>query len=248
MPRHIKKTKKHVKRHKKYTRKMRGGDYSNNEVQELLNLGFTNDNIEMFRDNNVNINWIRAALEDENMTAQQLVQSVEETIDEVNGIDDDDISVISSIHNDDDDDIHDLDLDETFNLDEQNINNVNDTLNTTQESITNDNNLLNISEPISDQGSLHSSDLNSSNNSTNTTLDMSTGGKTRKRRKTQKLRNTRKTGKYQKPRKTLKTLKKSKHYKYYGGNCYGSGIGANNYDPNNSIYNTNLLKLFPYKI
>lgn len=244
MPRHIKRTKKHIKRHKKYTRKMRGGDYSNDEVQELLNLGFTNENIEMFRDQNVNINSIRTALEDENMTPAELVQLVEETINEVNGINDDDMSVISSIHNDDDD-MHDLDLDETFNFDEQNINNQNDTLNTTQESISNDNNFLNISEPISDQGSLHLSDLNvtdNSNNSTNTTLDMSTGGKTRK------LRKTRKTRKYQKPRKTRKTLKKRKHYKYYGGNCYGSGIGANNYDPNNSIYNTNLLKLFPYKI
>ena len=35
--------------------------------------------------------------------------------------------------------------------------------------------------------------------------------------------------------------------KQRGGTCYGNGVGANNYDPNYSIYNTNLLKLFPYK-
>jgi hypothetical protein len=29
--------------------------------------------------------------------------------------------------------------------------------------------------------------------------------------------------------------------------CYGNGVGANSYDPNYSIYNTNMLKLFPYK-
>ena len=33
-----------------------------------------------------------------------------------------------------------------------------------------------------------------------------------------------------------------------GGNIrYGTGVGANCHDPNKSIYNTNLLKLFPYK-
>jgi hypothetical protein len=32
-----------------------------------------------------------------------------------------------------------------------------------------------------------------------------------------------------------------------GGTRYGTGIGANCYDPNQSIYNTNMLKLFPYK-
>ena len=31
-----------------------------------------------------------------------------------------------------------------------------------------------------------------------------------------------------------------------GGALYGRGYGANCYDPNYSIYNTNLLKLFPY--
>ena len=35
--------------------------------------------------------------------------------------------------------------------------------------------------------------------------------------------------------------------KYKGGTCYGSGVGANNYDPNFSIYNTRELQLFPYK-
>ena len=35
--------------------------------------------------------------------------------------------------------------------------------------------------------------------------------------------------------------------KMRGGTCYGTGVGSNNYDPNFSIYNTNMLKLFPYK-
>lgn len=50
--------------------------------------------------------------------------------------------------------------------------------------------------------------------------------------------------------------KKTRHHKktrYHrtkkqrGGVCYGSGVGANNYDPNFSIYNTRELQLFPYR-
>ena len=32
-----------------------------------------------------------------------------------------------------------------------------------------------------------------------------------------------------------------------GGMRYGTGVGSNCNDPNQSIFNTNLLKLFPYK-
>ena len=41
---------------------------------------------------------------------------------------------------------------------------------------------------------------------------------------------------------------RTKHRRHkIGGVRYGTGIGANCYDPNQSIYNTNMLKLFPYK-
>lgn len=82
-------------------------------------------------------------------------------------------------------------------------------------------------------GSLHLSDLQSSQDSQSSNFsgytddeDMS-GGK--KRRKSRKLKS--------KKRKT----------RMRGGGCYGTGVGANNYDPNFSIYNTNMLKIFPYK-
>lgn len=35
--------------------------------------------------------------------------------------------------------------------------------------------------------------------------------------------------------------------KQRGGMCFGTGVGANNYDPNFSIYNTRELSLFPYR-
>ena len=41
--------------------------------------------------------------------------------------------------------------------------------------------------------------------------------------------------------------KRRTHRSQKGGQCYGRGVGANTYDPNYSIYNTNMLKLFPYR-
>jgi hypothetical protein len=44
-----------------------------------------------------------------------------------------------------------------------------------------------------------------------------------------------------------KKSKKNKKHRQRGGQCYGRGVGSNSYEPNYSIYNTNMLKLFPYK-
>jgi hypothetical protein len=46
-------------------------------------------------------------------------------------------------------------------------------------------------------------------------------------------------------RKSARKMRSRKTYK--GGACYGNGVGANAFDPNNSIYNTRELQLFPYK-
>jgi len=50
-------------------------------------------------------------------------------------------------------------------------------------------------------------------------------------------------------RKSKKNTKRTRRSRknLRGGTCYGSGVGANNYDPNFSIYNTRELQLFPYK-
>jgi hypothetical protein len=40
--------------------------------------------------------------------------------------------------------------------------------------------------------------------------------------------------------------RRRKSRKQRGGMCFGNGVGANNYDPNFSIYNTRELTLFPY--
>jgi hypothetical protein len=41
--------------------------------------------------------------------------------------------------------------------------------------------------------------------------------------------------------------RRRKSLKQRGGVCFGNGVGANNYDPNFSIYNTRELTLFPYR-
>jgi len=68
------------------------------------------------------------------------------------------------------------------------------------------------------------------------TTDEDRSGGRRRNKKSRKMQTKRKNGK--KSRKTRKQR---------GGTCYGRGVGANSYDPNYSIYNTNMLNLFPYR-
>lgn len=66
--------------------------------------------------------------------------------------------------------------------------------------------------------------------------------------KSRKLTNADLGGSKRRHRKGKKAIKSKKHKKIRGGNRIGgNNIGANCSDPNFSIYNTNLLKLFPYK-
>lgn len=48
-------------------------------------------------------------------------------------------------------------------------------------------------------------------------------------------------------KKPFSSRRKTSRRKFRGGTCYGSGIGANSYNPNFSIYNTRELQLFPYR-
>jgi hypothetical protein len=52
--------------------------------------------------------------------------------------------------------------------------------------------------------------------------------------------------KYTKKKSYKKKNKKTRYNRQKGGKCYGNGVGANSNDINYSIFNTNLLKLFPY--
>jgi hypothetical protein len=166
-------------------------------------------------------------------------------------VEDFDESVIEAIP-DAPDDSHNLNMgenDTSFDLNESNISNgplnqsfgsieSNGSLNLSDLNVsgesdytTEEDNSLNITGFNDSFGQNNSFDQNNSLNTTR--QDISFGGK---KRKNSKKRHVKKGKKTRKNRRVQK-----------GGVCYGNGVGANSYDPNYSIYNTNMLKLFPYK-
>jgi len=217
--------------------KMVGGDFTPEENEQLSDLGFSQDDIQVLSNTGVGLNIIQMSLNEVNpatgvpFTPQELIQSVNEANEEMNQLD---VSGISNVS----DDEHNLDIDQ--NLD----NSYNDSMNTTQENISNDDNNNFVNNSL-DNGSLHLSDLeNSNNDSINTTKEDSFGGRKRKSSRAYG-KASRAYGKAIKTRKGRKYGRKSR--KQRGGICYGNGVGANNYDPNFSIYNTRELTLFPYR-
>ena len=95
-----------------------------------------------------------------------------------------------------------------------------------------DDNDLNLSQHS--DNSLNLSDLQAdsydSNDGNTSGESMEWGGKKRRNKSYKKRKNNRRISRKQR-----------------GGTCYGTGVGANSNDPNYSIYNTNILKLFPYR-
>jgi hypothetical protein len=71
--------------------------------------------------------------------------------------------------------------------------------------------------------------------------------KTSKRKTSKRKTSKRKTSKRKTSKRKTSKRKTSKKINIKGGALYGTGIGANCYDPNFSIYNTRELQLFPYK-
>jgi hypothetical protein len=231
------------KSHRRQTKKMVGGDFTDADRTELVQLGFNNNDIALLEQHIPIMNIIRTSLAQVNpqtgnpFTPQELIQDLQDNLNDEN----DNISVISGYSDNHlNESFGDVDLNESFGD--------NASMNTTGESINGNNgndgnNGNNGNDSFGEGPILNVSDLNTSNNSGNTsnnsgnTTEDSFGGK-KKRRKTIKK---------QKRRTKGKTIKRQKRTKQRGGTCYGNGVGANNYDPNFSIHNTNLLKLFPYK-
>jgi len=215
---------------RKSTRKnkktMFGGEFNTSDVNELLSLGFTNEDIDFLSIVSPNINLIRLSLQQINpdtgnpFTPEEIMQSVRDANEEVEN-NENNISGISSNITDDEDD-------------EDDSNTMNESMNMSFNSDLDNSQMM---QPLNE------SDLNISNiSSQNTSMDSdSVGGKKRKKRKNN----------------TIKKYKNKKSYKKYsykknkktkkGGQCYGRGVGANNYDPNFNIFNSNMLTLFPYK-
>ena len=174
---------------KRSARKMVGGDFSQEEAQQLLDMGFTQDDIQILSNTGVGLNIIQMSLNQVNpatnapFTPQELIQSVNEANEEME------------------------------NLDEG-------------AAVPNQENIAPGANHFEEQGpGLNMEDLGPYSPRSVTEM----GGRRRKTRKGRKGRKSRKSRKQR------------------GGTCYGNGVGANNYDPNFSIYNTRELSLFPYK-
>lgn len=151
------KTRKRYK-NKKYFKKMIGGNFSMEEKNQLINYGFTQEDINMLEENHPNLNYniVLVSLQQNNpdtglrFTPQELMQSI-------NDIHNENILDIS--------DISDLGSENNFN---------NDSLNTTRESFSSMDSL----DSLDDGSVLNHSDLDMS-----VSRSSSFGGKKRKTRK-----------------------------------------------------------------
>ena len=191
------------KRTSKAYGKMVGGDFTQEENQQLLGLGFSQQDIQLLAGTGVGLNIIQMSLNQVNpatsalFTPQELIQSVNEANEEIENFDEGE-----AVQNQENGvanvvDVADIDIDGVAGVNH-----------------------------FEEQGpGLNMDDL--APYSPRSVTEM--GGRKRKTRKGRKGRKGRKSRKQR------------------GGMCFGNGVGANNYDPNFSIYNTRELTLFPYR-
>ena len=214
------------KKNKKF--KMTGG-FTPEENEELNVLGFTPEHIQILENTGIGLHIIKIAINQTNpdtnakFTPQELIDSIIGANEEIENIDENE-----AVNNEDQaqDGIEEVQ---------------NDMMNQNQDGIAQD-------QVFIEQGpGLEMADFEPDSPRSVTELG---GRKTKRRRKTaKKRRKTMKNKKTMKKSKNRKTEKKrkTKRRKQRGGNCYGNGVGANAYDPNYSIYNTNQLQMFPYR-
>ena len=203
---------------------MKGGAFTSEETQQLQSHGFTILQIERLNDLGVSFDEVMQKV---NVIMNQNSDGFHGNSDNISeqvmieilneNIFDNPANMIDSIPQAEDD-LHYLDeLDDIMSMD------------TSLES-----------QSLESQGTMNIDELNEnglSESGYTTPEDISFGGKIRK--KSSRKRNP------SKKRKTRKNIRRK--IKHKGGRCFGNGVGANINNPNFSIHNTNMLKLFPYK-
>lgn len=252
MPKYSRKNRASKKRNRK-TYKQKGGEFTDEERNELHNLGFTDEHIQVLVDNNLtNIHLARNSLQQINpdtginFTPQEIIDSVVQINEDMPLDNSNDSLNESNISADSDDsEIHELN-DDNLDLDflgDDNIDNVDnaDSMNTTNENISmihdndNDNNMDDNFEP------LHLSDLDEVNYSNNTSMgDNSFGGKTKKRKTRKHRKGTKKNKKHRKTLKNIRNFKKGKRRKTMKKNKVRKMRGGNVDELNSPDFNANL--------
>ena len=202
---------------KRYSRKMVGGDFTEAEKVTLSNKGFTPEHIDILSNTGIGLNIIEMSLNQINPNTGAKF-TPQELIDSV-------AEANEEIANFDEDAV--VPDQENGVIDGMaGMNNMN-----------NMNNMAGVENHYVDQGpALNMADLEPESPRSVTELGGRKRRRTMKKSRTTKKRTTKK-----------RTMKKRKGRSQRGGNCYGNGVGANAYDPNYSIYNTNQLQLFPYR-
>lgn len=178
---------------------MKGGDFTPEEEQTLLDQGFQDNEIANLNQLNIPMNIINQAITYYHENSHQLIINIAQSLNEnANN------NMGQNMNNEE---MAPLDLEDLQG-----------------DGLPDDNNgLANIPQNPDDNNVI---DLDESGNTS--FADESFGGKRRTKRKRPKMR------------------KNKSHRKIKGGAMFGNGYGANCNNPNYSIYNTNLLKLFPY--
>jgi len=203
------------------TKKMKGGAYSESQIRQLENRGFSEDQIQELQEMNIPFDQVMNII---NLIMNQGEYGFQGNSDEfteevINRLQDD--NTFDSIsHAEDDPHYMDVEGDNgSLHLSDLDVSR--DSMLTSQADDTY------YTPELSD----HLSTIQSGNES----LASEYGGRRNKRKTRRKL------------KKGVKSRKLRRGRRQKGGTCYGNGVGANTYDPNYSIYNTNMLKLFPYK-
>ncbi len=209
------------------TKKMIGGAYSQNQLQQLQTNGLSEDQIQTLQEMNIPYENLMEIINqlwnqgDDGFHGNS-DEFAEQIMNQIMNQNNPNADIFDNIPHADDDE-HEMDI--SFDGDDNSLH-LSD-LNVTQDS-------MGANTTVADESFNNSQMSNGSMSSIfseNESFASETGGK-RRRRKTRKNRKGRK-------------IRKSRKQK--GGMCYGNGVGANSYDPNFSIYNTRELELFPYR-
>jgi len=211
---------KRQKRHRKHRKTLRGGAFSQQQIQQLQNNGFNEFQIEELEHSNISF--------DDIMNHVDAIMNQGDT-----GFNGNSDAMAEQVMNEL---LHPPNIDSQLNqsFDSQGTMDVNE-LNTSGYTTDSDTSTISL-------GPMNVDELNTSNMSGYTTeADESFGGKRRRRRPRKRTyRRHVLKGRISRHRRSGK----NRHMK--GGACFGNGVGSNHYDPNYSIYNTRMLSLFPY--
>ena len=217
--------KRNIKRRNNKSKKNMKGGFAPDENERLLNNGFQQQQIDELSAMNVSIVTIEEAIDyyNNNYNAHQII-----------------VSIAKNLHND---------LSPLHNIGSQSVSQISQSDNSLDSSTPSTLNLSDLGDAIpQDVNDTHDMDMsgdnldmsgvtdepsmNESEISMNANENPHAGGRRRRRTK-----------------KRMSNIRRNKSYRKVkgGATMYGTGYGANCSNPNFSIYNTNLTKLFPYR-